>query len=155
MTDAATPDPDAIVGTHSPERLRRIAMWRRIVLACTLGLIILGLAWELWLAPLPGGTGALAIKVLPLTLAIAGLLKHKLYTYRWLSMLVWLYFTEGVVRVTTDSLPLSQALAGLELALSVLLFTGCAVYVRLRLKVLPPKARKGRGAGQGEEPGPP
>ncbi|RZL10349.1 MAG: DUF2069 domain-containing protein [Rubrivivax sp.] len=112
-----------------------------MALACTLGLIVLGVAWELWLAPLPGGTGALAWKVLPLTLGVAGLLKHKLYTYRWLSLLVWLYFTEGIVRLTSDRLPLSQALAGIELALSIVLFASCAVYVRLRLKVLPPKVK--------------
>lgn len=154
MTDAARPadpdapqagaDADAIVGTHTPQRLRHIGRWRLTALGCTLGLIALGMAWELWLAPLPGGTGVLALKVLPLTLAIAGLLKHKLYTYRWLSLLVWLYFTEGIVRLTSDRLPMSQALAGIELALSILLFASCAVYVRLRLKVLPPKVKGGR-----------
>lgn len=146
MTDTDRPTSDPIVGTHSPQRLRHINHWRVAALACTLWLIVLGLAWELWLAPLPGGTGALAIKVLPLTLAIAGLLKHKLYTYRWLSLLVWLYFTEGIVRLTTDSLPLSQALAGVELALSVVLFASCAIYVRLRLKVLPPKVKGSKAA---------
>lgn len=134
-------DPDAVVGTHPPERLRKIATWRLVAVACTVGLIVLGLAWELALAPLPGGTGALAIKVLPLTLAIAGLLKHKLYTYRWLSLLVWLYFTEGVVRGTSDA-GLSQQLALIETALALVLFAACAVYVRLRLKVLPTKARQ-------------
>jgi hypothetical protein len=39
-----------------------------------------------------------------------------LYTYRWLSLLVWLYFTEGVVRATSET-GLSQALAAAEMAL--------------------------------------
>jgi uncharacterized membrane protein len=39
-----------------------------------------------------------------------GLLRHRMYTYRWLSLLVWLYFTEGVVRATTEG-GLSQRLA--------------------------------------------
>ena len=130
----------ALAGTHTPERLRHIGLVRALTVALTVGLIALGVAWELWLAPLPGGTGALAFKVLPLTLAVAGLLKHRLYTYRWLSLLVWLYFTEGVVRTTGDS-GLSQMLAMAETLLSVLLFTTCAVYVRLRLKVLPPKPK--------------
>jgi hypothetical protein len=56
-------------------------------------LIVLGLAWELWLAPT--GSGTLALKVLPLVAVLAGLLRHRMYTYRWLSLLVWLYFTEG------------------------------------------------------------
>lgn len=123
-----------IVGAHPPERLRQIALWRALALLSTVGLVVLSLAWELKLAPLPGGSGALAWKALPLCLALAGLLKHKLYTFRWLSLLVWLYFTEGIVRGTTDK-GLSQALALGELALSVLLFVSCALYVRLRLKV--------------------
>jgi uncharacterized membrane protein len=28
-----------------------------------------------------------------------------MYTYRWVSMLVWLYFTEGVVRAWGDKAP--------------------------------------------------
>ena len=133
-----------VAGVHSPERLRHIGLARAVTVLLTGGLIALGLAWELWLAPLPGGTGALALKVLPLTLAIAGLLRHRLYTYRWLSLLVWLYFTEGVVRATGDA-GWSQGLAMLETALSVLLFAACAVYVRLRLKVLPAKVKRSKG----------
>lgn len=139
----ASPVDEPVAGVHSPERLRHIGLARCVTVLLTGALIALGLAWELWLAPLPGGTGALALKVLPLTLAITGLLRHRLYTYRWLSLLVWLYFTEGVVRATGDA-GWSQGLAMLETALSVLLFAACAVYVRLRLKVLPPKARAAR-----------
>jgi uncharacterized membrane protein len=135
---AAIP-PEVVVGHHPAARLARIEHMRRLCVALVLALVGLGLAWELWLAPLKGGTGWLALKVLPLTLAIAGLLKHRLYTYRWLSLLVWLYVTEGLMRSTSDT-GLSQLLAGIEVILSVALFTGCALYVRLRLKVLPPKA---------------
>ena len=132
---------DAVFAPHPPARRAQIERMRLLNIALLLALIGLGLGWELWLAPLAGGTGALALKVLPLTLGIAGMLKHKLYTYRWMSLLVWLYFTEGVVRATGD-VGVSQALAGIEVTLSVALFTACAVYVRLRLKVLPPKPRK-------------
>ncbi|MDE2000830.1 MAG: DUF2069 domain-containing protein [Burkholderiales bacterium] len=132
---------EPFAGQHPPERLRAIHQLRSLCLACVVLLITLGLAWELKLAPLPGGSGALALKVLPLTLAVSGLLKHKLYTYRWLSLLVWLYFTEGVVRATSDH-GVSQQLAMAETVLSVLLFCGCAIYVRLRLKVLPGKSQR-------------
>lgn len=134
------PNHDPILGTHPPARLTLIARLRALNVALVVGLIVLGTAWELWLAPLPGGRGTLAIKVLPLAFAVAGMLRHRLYTYRWVSLLVWLYFTEGVVRVTGDP-GLSRALAGIEVVLSVALFTACAVYVRVRLKVLPPKAK--------------
>lgn len=132
---------DAIVGRHAPAQLRQIASLRALTLACVLGLIVLGLVWELWLAPVPGGSGgALALKVLPLTLTISGLLKHKLYTFRALSLLVLLYFAEGVVRATGGDHGWSQWLAFVETLLSVLLFIAVNYYVRLRLKVLPPKA---------------
>ena len=108
----------AVLGSHPPERLARIIALRNLCLGCVLGLMALGLAWELVLAPLKGGTGALAWKVLPLAFAVTGLLKHRMYTFRWLSMLILLYFTEGVVRGTTDT-GLSQQLAWVETALSL------------------------------------
>jgi uncharacterized membrane protein len=98
-----------------------------------LGLIVLGLAWELWLAPVrPGGT-LLALKVLPLCIPLTGLLKNRLYTYRWLSLMIWLYFTEGVVRASGDRAP-SSHLALLEVVLCVVLFAACAMHVRLRFQ---------------------
>lgn len=103
---------------------------RALALFGLVGLIALGLAWELWLAPT--GSGTLAIKVLPLLPALAGIWRHRMYTYRWMSLLVWLYFTEGVVRASTEQ-GLSAALAGLEIALSLILFAACAVHVRWRL----------------------
>lgn len=106
---------------------------RRLATASLIGLIVLGLAWELWLAPLRPGGSWWVIKVLPLTLPLAGLLKNRMYTYRWLSLLVWLYFTEGVVRATSDQ-GLSAALAGVQVLLSVLLFVACVAHVRQRLK---------------------
>lgn len=150
MTTSDTPDqepadPDTFIAHHPPERRVTIERLRLLCVASLVSLIGLGVAWELWLAPLPQGTGMLALKVLPLCLGVAGLLKHRLYTYRWLTLLIWLYFTEGVVRVTGDA-GLSQILAGIEIALSVVLFTACSVYIRLRLRVLPPKPKKGAAA---------
>ncbi len=118
--DAPARQPDAVV---------RAA--RAVALAGLLGLIVLGLAWELWLAPT--GRGTLAIKVLPLMFCVLGLMRHRMYTFRWLSLLVWLYFMEGVVRATTDS-GLSQALAALQVLLCLLLFAASVLYIRWRLK---------------------
>lgn len=139
------PVSDDFFAHHPPERLAHIQRWRAVNLALLLSLIALGLLWELWLAPLPGGTGALAWKVLPLSLAVVGLLKHRLYTFRWLSLLVWLYVTEGLVRGTSDQ-GVSQVCAWIETALAGSLFVATAVYVRLRLKVLPPKDKGEQGS---------
>lgn len=77
----SVPDPltEPVLGQHPPERRRQIEALRRVNIGALLGLIALGVAWELWLAPLQGGSGgALALKVVPLTFGIAGLLKHRL-----------------------------------------------------------------------------
>ncbi len=118
----------------------RVALTRRLAVACLVGLIVLGLAWELWLAPLREGGSWWALKVLPLTLPLAGLLKNRMYTYRWLSLLVWLYFTEGVVRATSGESAMSTTLAAVQTLLCVLLFVACALHVRLRLRAAGPEA---------------
>ena len=110
---------------------------RRAAVGSLLGLIVLGLLWELWLAPLRPGGSWLVIKVLPLAWPLSGLLRNRMYTYRAVSLLVWLYFTEGVVRATSDPNPVSAALAGIEVFLCVVLFAACALHVRWRLKHAP------------------
>ena len=106
---------------------------RWLAVSSLLGLILVGLAWELWLAPLRPGGSWWAIKVLPLCLPLAGLLKHRMYTYRWVSLLVWLYFTEGAVRAWGDKWP-SNGLALLQVILCTTLFVACALHVRIRIK---------------------
>jgi uncharacterized membrane protein len=107
---------------------------RLLSLTLLLALIGLCLAWELWLAPT--GSGTLALKVVPLLFCVIGLLRHRMYTYRWLSLLIWLYFLEGTVRATSEG-GLGAVLAGLEVLLSLLLFAVATVYIRKRLKSAP------------------
>lgn len=104
---------------------------RALALATLLALIALGLAWELWLAPT--GARTWAVKVLPLALAIAGLAKFRMITHRWLSLLVWLYVAEGLVRGSTER-GLSMSLAWMQVALGLLLFAICVVHIRWRLR---------------------
>ena len=106
---------------------------RFMAVGSLLGLIVLGLAWELVLAPIRPGGFVLAFKVLPLCIPLAGLLKNRMYTYRWVSLMVWLYFTEGAVRAYSDKPP-SNYLAMIEVLLCLTLFVACALHVRLRLK---------------------
>ncbi|HWI83083.1 DUF2069 domain-containing protein [Ramlibacter sp.] len=110
-----------------------VALSRRLAVASLVGLIALGLAWELWLAPLRPGGSWLVLKVVPLCLPLAGLLRNRMYTYRWVSLLVWLYFTEGVVRGASDR-GLSALLAWIEVALCLVLFAACVLHVKKRLK---------------------
>ncbi len=108
----------------------REAFSRNLALSSLILLFALCLAWELWLAPT--GSGRLAIKALPLLMPMLGLWRYRLYTFRWLSLMIWLYFAEGAVRATSDQ-GLSVWLASLELLLSTLIFVACALQVRLRL----------------------
>ena len=109
---------------------------RWLALGSMLGRIVLGIAWEMWLAPIRPGGSLLALKVLPLCLPLAGILKNRMYTYRWLSLLVWVYFTEGATRAWSDRPP-GNYLAMIEVLLCLLLFAACAFHVRLRLKNAP------------------
>ena len=128
MQSETAPPPSPLL----PDVSTDVAATRWLAVGSLLGLILLCLAWELWLAPLRPGGSWLALKALPLALPLAGLLKRRMYTYRWVSLLVWLYFTEGVVRAWSDPAP-GNWLAGAEILLCLLLFTACALHVRLRL----------------------
>ncbi len=121
---------------HTPALPTAVRQSRALAVGSLLGLILLGLAWELWLAPLRPGGSWLALKVLPLFLPLAGLLKNRMYTYRWVSLVVWLYFTEGAVRATSEPAP-GAWLAMVEVLLCLLLFAACAWHVRWRLKHAP------------------
>ena len=125
---------------QSPEAVAvppNVETTRWVAAGSLLALILLGLAWEVWIAPLREGGSWWALKVLPLAFAVPGVLRRRMYTYRWTSLLVWLYFTEGVVRATGRGVGDSLPLALLEIALSIVLFTACALHVRLRLRKKP------------------
>jgi uncharacterized membrane protein len=93
-------------------------------------LIALCVAWELMLAPLRPGGSWLVLKVIPLLLPLRGILKRDVYTMQWSSMLILVYFTEGIVRATSDRLPLSAALGWAETALTCLFFLCTILYLR-------------------------
>lgn len=131
-----------------PGRADRVVRATRAVsIFCLLGLVVLGLAWELWLAPT--GNKTLVLKVIPLLFPLIGLLKHRMYTHRWVSLLVWIYFTEGVVRASSDPYP-SSLLAGIEVLLCLGLFTASALHVRWRLRRAAADATQAAAAAPGE-----
>ncbi|WP_408193807.1 DUF2069 domain-containing protein [Paraburkholderia sediminicola] len=96
--------------------------------AALLALIVLSVVWEWWLAPLRPGGSALVLKAVPLLLALPGVWRHRLYTLQWASMLILLYFAEGIVRGWSDR-GLSARLGWLEAALAVVFFVCTLAYV--------------------------
>ena len=103
---------------------------QHIASASLIALILLCLTWELWLAPLRPGGSWLVLKTLPLLPPLMGILKGRRYTYQWAPMLVFAYFTEGVVRAWSDK-GLSAGLAGAEVLLSVVFFFAAIYYAKL------------------------
>jgi uncharacterized membrane protein len=93
-------------------------------------LVLLCLAWELWLAPLRPGGSLLALKALPLLLPLKGIVAGRRYTFQWSSMLILAYFAEGVTRMWADE-GLSRFLATSEAGLSLLFFASVVSYARL------------------------
>lgn len=129
---AAFADPAAAPSNAADATTR---LTRALCLAALIALILLGLAWELGLAPT--GRGTLALKVLPLAFTVLGVWRCRMRTYRVLSLLVWLYVAEGLVRAFTEK-GLSAGLAVAETVLALLLFAGCVWHVRWRLRRVDP-----------------
>jgi uncharacterized membrane protein len=94
-----------------------------------IALIALCAAWELWLAPLRPGGSWLALTALLLAWPLPGVLRRNRYTMQWASMFILLFFTEGIVRATSDA-SLSRSLAWVEVALSLVFFFATIFYLR-------------------------
>lgn len=99
--------------------------------ALLVALIALGLAWELWLAPLKPGGSWLALKVLPLLAPLFGVLRGTRYTYQWSTLLIWLFVAEGATRAYTDT-GWSARLAMLEAVLALGYFAAAVAWLRAR-----------------------
>lgn len=109
----------------------------RLALVAYLGLIVLTLLWEGWLAPAPKAPPGLwlMVKSLPLLLPLFGLLHGRRYTYQWSLFLILAYFTEGVVVAYAhrqEGLALGSPVpyAWLEIVLTTVFFVSAILYIR-------------------------
>ncbi|MGH1361056.1 MAG: DUF2069 domain-containing protein [Burkholderiaceae bacterium] len=91
-----------------------------IVVAMAL-LAALCIAWETALAPIREGAWLLSLKAIPLLMALPGMIRGRIRTFQWWSMLTMIYLSEGLVRATTET-GLSQTLAWVEAGLSAIIF---------------------------------
>lgn len=87
-------------------------------------------AWETVVAPLHAGGWLLALKALPLLVPLRGVWKRDLYTLQWSSMLILLYFVEGVVRAWADQAEASRLMAYGEIVLVCIYFACALLYLR-------------------------
>lgn len=110
--------------------MRGARVWQQTAFYSLVALFLWSLAWEIWLAPLKPGGSLLFLKALPLAFAIRGVGKGNLYTLQWASMLILLYFMEGVVRVVSDPPGPSIFMAWIEIVLSFVFFVSALAYLR-------------------------
>ncbi len=99
-------------------------------IASLLCLIAWLLAWETLVAPLHPGGSLLALKAVPLLIPLGGLIKRDIYTMQWSSMVILLYFTEGVVRGYSDKLLASNIMGWGEAAFVCVYFLCTVLYLR-------------------------
>ena len=110
---------------------QRSARLDRALTASILALALLLALWELWLAPLRPGGSWLALKALPLALALPGLLRGSRYTRQWLSLLLPFYLAEGIVRAFSETGRVRLLSAG-EVVLAVVAFVIIVSMLRKR-----------------------
>ncbi|MBU69701.1 MAG: hypothetical protein CL858_30470 [Cupriavidus sp.] len=123
--------------------LHQPALWR-LAMASVIALIALCIAWEWFLAPLRPGGSWLILKCVLLLPVLRGVWTRNRYTMQWSSMLILLYFTEGIVRATSDRGP-SVWLAWGEVALTLLFFLSTILYLR-------PYKRRAKAAARPGQP---
>ncbi len=106
---------------------------RTFHIAAAVSLVILIawlIAWEALIAPLKPGGSLLVLKAVPLLIPLGGVIKRDIYTLQWSSMVILLYFTEGVVRAWSDTAPASRIMAIGEIALVCVYFASALLYLR-------------------------
>jgi uncharacterized membrane protein len=90
-------------------------------------LVLLCVAWELFLAPLRPGGSWLALKALPLAVLLPGMISGNLRTMQIATLVILLYAAEAAVRLG-DTPPIGT-LAFLELLLAVAVFVAAVTFV--------------------------
>jgi uncharacterized membrane protein len=115
------------IGPLTESSPRQVAAWRWSI-AAWIALIVLGLAWELVLAPLRPGGSWLVLKVVPLLLPLAAMLRGSAYAMQVALFIVLLNVLEGSVRLF-DTAP-GASLAALELLLAIVFFVAAVFYLR-------------------------
>mgnify|MGYP001359921901 FL=1 len=93
-------------------------------------LIILNLLWEIFYNPLQENGSMMVLKSLILLIPLSGILKKNLYTYQWSSMLILLFFIEGVVRFYSED-ELSQMMALFQIILTIIFFISTIFFCKI------------------------
>jgi len=102
--------------------------YQLLALAAFVDLFILCVCWEWFISPLRPEGSWLILKALPLLLPMRGIWKGNVYTMQWASMLILIYITEGLVRITESGW--NFYLAILETLLAMVAFVCLLMYLK-------------------------
>ena len=102
--------------------------YQLLALAAFVDLFILCVCWEWFISPLRPEGSWLILKALPLLLPMRGIWKGNVYTMQWASMLILIYITEGLVRITESGW--NFYLAILETLLATVAFVCLLMYLK-------------------------
>ncbi|OYO29037.1 hypothetical protein CD932_18100 [Janthinobacterium sp. PC23-8] len=120
--------------------LHKCFHWGAIASLATL--IVWCVLWETVVAPLKPGGSWLVLKALPLLIPLYGVIKRDVYTLQWSSMVILLYFTEGVVRGYSDTNTTSAFMAWGEAIIVGVYFLCAVLYLRPYKKAAKRMARE-------------
>jgi uncharacterized membrane protein len=109
--------------------------WSLITLFILILMIVYGIVWEVVFDPLRDGS-LLWLKILPLVLCLPGTFKKNIRVLQWLSLLVWFYVCEALVRITSDPQEtIFYSILWLMLSLSLTFATWIAVRSKRKLTI--------------------
>jgi uncharacterized membrane protein len=117
------------------------AKWHRLAIASYLLLLVLMLVWETWGAPARQASiyyGVL-LKTVPLALLLPGILRRRVMAHMGATLLMLLYFIEGVVLTYSEQgqswhLHSELTYAAAETALSIVYIVSAGMFIRLQDK---------------------
>lgn len=102
------------------------------------------LVWHFKVLPIdiPTAVTMSSVLLLPLLLAGPGLFRGKTYTYKWMSLVVWLWLAHGVMETWTHiQTPSLAIIAALEPILALCLFMGLVAFLKTQRRLLTPNAQ--------------
>lgn len=109
----------------------KTSLYRKLSLVGYFGLLAWVIIWHFTLSNTEYSVAfILLLYVLPLIFPLVGIVKGKPYTHAWASFVVLLYLMHGIT--AWYSIPEQWLYALIEVIFSVMMFTGCSMYARLR-----------------------
>ena len=98
-----------------------------------IGLIMLNLVWEIFFNPWSPTGSWMVMKSIILLIPLVGILKKNRRTFQWSSMIILLFFVEGVVRFYSE-LGVSRDMASYQTFLGIIFFFSSIFFCRIKKK---------------------